>query len=228
MSGPPTGEPWRGSVVEPASRRAADFENDLADAFEQRRRGARDQPVARTLVRRAAAIDRIAFAGRVRRIPARSRSGRCATRPWRSRNPVPMVSCSALSSRLPTWPQSSPSAACRPISSLSRSGSASAARYARPTAVRLRFMREPISRRDTSTAERGRIASITTMSRRSRTARWTDNACVRRVRSGKAARAPECRSCAESRCSIPAPTTSARSARCRAAGTGNRLQPESR
>ncbi|CAE6768934.1 hypothetical protein R20943_03776 [Paraburkholderia aspalathi] len=52
----------RVSIVEAAPGGAADLENDLADAFEQGRRRARDQPVAWALVCGAAAIDGVALA----------------------------------------------------------------------------------------------------------------------------------------------------------------------
>ncbi len=69
--------------------------------------------------------------------------------------------------------QSSPDAVCTLAISVCRSVGGSTARYARPTAVRHRSIRPPTSSRDTSTAERGRIASMTTISSRSRTARCT-------------------------------------------------------
>jgi hypothetical protein len=62
MPWPPPREHRRISIIQAAAGRAADLENDLADALDQRRRRARDQPVARALIRRAAAIDRIALA----------------------------------------------------------------------------------------------------------------------------------------------------------------------
>jgi hypothetical protein len=132
-----------GSGLEPAPRRAADLDGDFADAPDERFCGARDQPVPRKPVRRAAAVDRIALAR-----PADKAESIAFGPSYHSQvaiaKPLSAVYCSALLKRLPMDPESSPSAACTPTSSLSPSGCVRAARYAGPTAVRLGFIREPI------------------------------------------------------------------------------------
>lgn len=137
-----------GSCRKPAPRRAADLDVDLADSPDERFCGARDQPVPRKPVRRAAAVDRIALARPADKAESIA-FGPSYHSPVAIAKPLWAVFCNALSRRLPTDPESSPSAACTPTSSLSPSGCARAARYAGPTAVRLGLIREPIWRRDT-------------------------------------------------------------------------------
>ena len=154
-------------------RRPADLVDDLVDVAEQRRRDAFDHAYrADTDAPRRRSSRRSPPDGPTN--PPRPRSARGAIRRSRSRSQA----CARRRARL-----QSPDDARRVVAGL-RSGRsqtpAFAARrpaaptiIARPTAVRHRSIRPPTSRRRTSMAERGRIASITTISSRSRTARWT-------------------------------------------------------